>query len=132
MMAVLTTYNRLAVLLDDKGIHMNSNQRSDTNNQSSNGGDKLAEPSSRAFSSAKPAVAGGDAMQQGGSPGSAQSTESAGLPMAPAGSHLAADQKMDDDTGLSNTANREVSEAEQNERQERQSNVGRRSDGTPD
>jgi len=119
MMAVLTTCNRLAVLLDDKGIHMNSNQRSDTNNQSSNGGNK-------------PAAAGGDAMQQGESAGSAQSAESAGLPMAPAGSHLAADQKMDDDTGLSNTANREVSEVEQNKQQERQSNVGRRSDGTPD
>ena len=40
--------------------------------------------------------------------------------------------KMDDDTGLSNTANRAPSEPEQNKRQERQSNVGRRDDGTPD
>ena len=120
---------------------MNSNQRSDTNNQSGNGGNEPAESSSCAVSSAKradqdrpakPAAAGGDTIQQGGSPGSAQSAGSAGLPMAPAGSHLAADKKMDDDTGLSNTANREVSELEQNERQERQSNVGRRSDGTPD
>ena len=39
---------------------------------------------------------------------------------------------MDDDTGLSNTANREPSEPDQDVRQERQSNVGRRSDGTPD
>lgn len=54
-----------------------------------------------------------------------------GLPRSPAGSHLAADEKMNDDTGLSNTANRQAPAAA-DERQEEQSNVGRRSDGTPD
>jgi hypothetical protein len=54
------------------------------------------------------------------------------MPKSPGGSRQSADQKMDDDTGLSNTANREPSELDQNYRQERQSNVGRRDDGTPD
>jgi hypothetical protein len=55
-----------------------------------------------------------------------------GLPKSPAGNRMSADEKMNDDTGLSNTANREPSELDQNLRQDRQSNVGRRSDGTPD
>jgi hypothetical protein len=143
---------------------MNSNQRSEANNQSNNGGNELDVSSSRAFSADddkanKPQPSGaarGDAMQQGGSPGSRQSGDRAGsqtgaseqrqglpavhesndvaggLPKSPGGHHLAADRKMDDDTGLSNTANRAPSEPDQGSRQERQSNVGRRSDGTPD
>ena len=55
-----------------------------------------------------------------------------GLPMSPGGHHLAADQKMDDDTGLSNTANLPRAEPDPAVRQELQSNVGRRDDGTPD
>ena len=54
------------------------------------------------------------------------------MPKSPGGNHLAADQKMDDDTGLSNTVNRPAAEPDDGVRQEQQSNVGRRSDGTPD
>lgn len=54
-----------------------------------------------------------------------------GLPRSPAGSHQHATEKMNDDTGLSNTANREAP-ANRGDDQDQQSNVGRRSDGTPD
>ncbi|MES2016206.1 MAG: hypothetical protein V4484_06885 [Pseudomonadota bacterium] len=46
--------------------------------------------------------------------------------------HLAADQDMDDATGLSNRVNRPSPESEAGDRQAAQSNVGRRDDGTPD
>lgn len=74
--------------------------------------------------------------------GSAQSAEPAihqsndlagGLPKSPAGKHLSADQPMDDDTGLSNRGNRQsADDIDNGTRQEKQSNVGRRSDMTPD
>jgi hypothetical protein len=147
---------------------MNSNQRSEGNNQSNNGGNELAESSSRAFSTTKRAdqdgapgssmqQAGGDATQQAGSAGGAQSVDRAGsqtgtvvqgqglpaghesndaaggMPRSPGGANqLAADQKMDDDTGLSNTANRAPAGLDEGSLQEQQSNVGRRSDATPD
>ena len=113
---------------------MNPNQRSEANNQSNNGGNELAESSSRAFSKEraaqdKTATAGNSPS----TPATGKSNDVAGsLPQSPRGHGLAADQKMDDDSGLSNTANRDVTELDQQERQERQSNVGRRSDGTPD
>jgi len=52
-------------------------------------------------------------------------------PTQPAGNKLPADDKMDDDTGLSNRANKPPP-VDEGTRQEQQSNVGRRSDGTPD
>jgi hypothetical protein len=92
---------------------MKPQQRSEGKQQSDNGGKELGLASARA--------------------GAAGSNEAAGaMPANPAGHYLAADQKMDDDTGLSNTANRAAAELDPNLRQERQSNVGRRSDGTPD
>jgi hypothetical protein len=102
---------------------MNSNQRSEANNQSDNGGNELDVSSSRAGkvvdTSAKPT-----------DPAERESNDVAGgMPKSPGGHHLAADQKMDDDTGLSNTANRPSATPD---RQDLQSNVGRRSDGTPD
>lgn len=70
--------------------------------------------------------------QQNAGPGVHQSNDVAGgLPKSPGGKHLAADQKMDDDTGLSNTVNRQAAIDEGN-KQTQQSNVGRRSDMTPD
>ncbi|MDB5918245.1 MAG: hypothetical protein JWR40_2479 [Massilia sp.] len=143
---------------------MNSNQRSEANNQTNNGGNELAESSSRAFSSTKRAdqtpAQPGAAMPLAGANGSVQSVDRAGsqtgtvgepgnhaqglpaghesndvaggMPKSPGGHHLAADQKMDDDTGLSNTANRAAPSLDEGIRQEQQSNVGRRSDGTPD
>lgn len=64
--------------------------------------------------------------------GNLQQTESS-VPQGGARSeHLAADQKMDDDTGFSNTVNRQSVETDQENPQAEQSNVGRRSDGTPD
>jgi hypothetical protein len=55
-----------------------------------------------------------------------------GDPPSPAGANeLAGDQKMDDDTGLSNTVN-EQQPVDAGARQARQSNVGRRDDLTAD
>lgn len=107
---------------------MNSNQRSEVNNQSNNGGNELDVSSSRAGTVGsdklnKPA----EALPQQHRPNDV----AGGLPKSPGGHHLAADRKMDDDTGLSNTANREPV-IDDGVRQEQQSNVGRRSDGTPD
>ena len=54
-----------------------------------------------------------------------------GYPRSPGGANqLAADQNMDDDTGLSNTVNAPA--VDERGRQSEQSNVGRRSDMTPD
>jgi hypothetical protein len=55
-----------------------------------------------------------------------------GYPRSPGGANeLAADQKMDDDTGFSNTVN-QVPPVDERARQAEQSNVGRRSDMTAD
>ncbi|MDQ2820688.1 MAG: hypothetical protein M3Y65_09875 [Pseudomonadota bacterium] len=55
-----------------------------------------------------------------------------GYPRSPGGANqLAADQKMDEDTGLSNTVNA-TPPVDEGVRQAQQSNVGRRSDMTPD
>lgn len=55
-----------------------------------------------------------------------------GYPRSPGGANeLAADQKMDDDTGLSNTANAQQP-VDAGARQAGQSNVGRRDDMTAD
>jgi hypothetical protein len=55
-----------------------------------------------------------------------------GYPRSPGGANqLAADRKMDDDTGLSNTANTQLP-IDERARQAEQSNVGRRSDMTAD
>jgi len=53
-----------------------------------------------------------------------------GMPRSPAGSRMSAETDMNDDTGLSNTRNRQ--ELDMGTKQEQQSNVGRRSDMTPD
>jgi hypothetical protein len=139
---------------------MNSNQRSEANNQSNNGGNEMDVSSSRAGTadrnnlnqSQQSGTLHGGSTQQGseqstdrrgsqtdtsaqrqGMPQERQSNDVAGgMPKSPRGNRQSADEKMDDDTGLSNTANREPSELDQNLRQERQSNVGRRDDGTPD
>ncbi|MEO7494450.1 MAG: hypothetical protein ABIT83_20740 [Massilia sp.] len=56
-----------------------------------------------------------------------------GLPRSPGGANRqSADEKMDDDTGFSNKANRQSPQPDESWKQEQQSNVGRRSDGTPD
>jgi hypothetical protein len=62
-----------------------------------------------------------------------ESNDAAGsYPKSPGGANeLAADQKMDDDTGLSNTANQRLP-VDQGARQAEQSNVGRRDDMTAD
>ena len=72
--------------------------------------------------------------EQQGQPGQRQSNDLAGgLPKSPGTRHLSADEDMDDDTGLSNRGNRQsADDIDEGTRQERQSNVGRRDDGTPD
>lgn len=140
---------------------MNSNQRSEGNNQSSNGANEKSASSSRGGTVEKDNLnqqsqqsgtlggskqQGGQAGQQStersgsqtgnqqqGMPGQHQSNDVAGgLPKSPGGKRLAADQDMDDDTGLSNRQNRQSADLDQGSRQSQQSNVGRRSDGTPD
>ncbi len=149
---------------------MNSNQRSQGNNQSDNGGNVL--DTSRGGTADKGNLNNPqDKSQQSGTLGGSQqrtdqrqgaqqedrigqnSTDRAGsqtgnqqqeygvhdsndaagsYPMSPRGKQLTADEKMNDDTGLSNTANRQSAEPDEGYKQELQSNVGRRSDGTPD
>ncbi len=111
---------------------MNSNQRSDANNQSDNGGNELDVSSSRAGTVQKDNL--NQQGQQSATPGQHQSNDVAGgLPKSPGGKRLAADQNMDDDTGLSNRGNRQsAEEIDDGTKQEQQSNVGRRSDMTPD
>lgn len=72
--------------------------------------------------------------EQQGQPGQRQSNDLAGgLPRSPGARHLSADEDMDDDTGLSNRANKQSpDDIDEGTRQARQSNVGRRDDGTPD
>jgi len=150
---------------------MNSNQRSQGNNQSSNGGNEKSVSSSRAGTvekdninppnqqSQQSGTLGGagrpgqdstdrsgsqtgnqqqgtqqQGNQQQGNPSQHESNDVAGgLPKSPGGKRLAADQDMDDDTGLSNRGNRQSAEdIDDGSRQGQQSNVGRRSDGTPD
>jgi hypothetical protein len=121
---------------------MNTSQRNEANNQSDNGDNEKSVSSSRAGSTAdkdnlnqsqQSGTLHGDAKPQGSRQGGAPDDRASGAvgggePMAPAGNRQSADKKMDDDTGLSNTANRQP----EPDRQDLQSNVGRRSDGTPD
>jgi hypothetical protein len=94
---------------------MNTTQRNQANHQSDNGGNEKPVSSSRsgAVNKEQPALSTDD-------------------PAAPRGSSMAADQNMDDDTGLSNRANRQPAAVETGNQQAKQSNVGRRDDGTPD
>lgn len=106
---------------------MNSNQRSQGNNQSDNGGNVKPEGTMGDKNSVSPPQSpsmqsGGDHQRldqqsterTGSQTGSEQkdigervSNEAAGgLPRSPRGKQLSADEKMNDDTGLSNTANR--------------------------
>lgn len=153
---------------------MNSNQRSQGNNQSDNGGNEKSVSSSRGGTvekdlnqSQQSGTPGGSQQQgrtdrqqpQGGSqqdpqagqqssdrtgsqtgsqqqgqPAQRQSNDLAGgMPKSPGTNNLSADRDMDDDTGLSNRVNnRQASDIDEGSRQSEQSNVGRRSDGTPD
>ena len=139
---------------------MNSNQRSEVNNQSSNGGNEKAVSSSRGGTVEKDNLnpdmqrsgtlngdrqvkrQSGDSSDRSGSQtGNRQQAEppvhesndaAGGYPRSPGGANqLDADEKMDDDTGFSR-GNRQSAEIDDGTRQERQSNVGRRSDMTPD
>ena len=98
---------------------MNSNQRSQENNQSATRGNEKTVPSTRGASHQSTDRAGSQT-------GNEQRTTPRGA------RHLAADDDLDDDTGLSNRANRQSADIAQGDRQAAQSNVGRRDDGTPD
>ncbi len=154
---------------------MNSNQRSQGNNQSDNGGNEKTVSSSRGGTVEKSNLMQRDnqseqadkqsdprqgeqrqrqgsqqdsrigqqstdrtgsqtGSQQQGEPAQRESNDLAGgYPRSPgAGGKLAADDNMDDDTGLSNRANRQSAAPDEGWKQEHQSNVGRRDDGTPD
>lgn len=125
---------------------MNANQKSqgnkqsnkDANEQSASPGAEVSRQSPHQQSQQQGAGRGGaragpgqQPSQQQGMPGPRQSNDAAGgLPRSPGGKRLASDQDMDQDTGLSNRANRQSAEDEA--RQSGQSNVGRRDDLTPD
>ena len=154
---------------------MNSNQRSQGNNQSDNGGNEKSVSSSRGgtvekdnlnqsqqcgtLGDAQPEPRSEEQQFQGGSQqdsqigqestdrtgsqtGSQQQGQAAqresndlagGMPKSPGTKSLSADRDMDDDTGLSNRVNnRQSADIDEGSRQAEQSNVGRRSDGTPD
>lgn len=107
------------------------------NNQSDNRGNEKS--GSRAGTADKGNLnqsqqSGQTGSQQQGKPGQRQSNDLAGgLPRSPGTGKLSADEDMDDDTGLSNRANRQsADDIDEGTRQSRQSNVGRRDDGTPD
>ena len=80
-----------------------------------------------------------DASQQSGQRSGSQQQQRSGSQQSDSSkqgqrggaNRLSADEDMDDDTGLSNTANRQ-SAVDQGSHQASQSNVGRRDDGTPD
>ena len=139
---------------------MNSNQRSEVNNQSSNGGNEKSVSSSRGGTVEKDNLnpemprsgtlngegqvnrqSSDSSDRDGSQTGSRQQAEppvhesndaAGGYPRSPGGANqLDADEKMDDDTGFSR-GNRQAAEIDEGSRQERQSNVGRRSDMTPD
>ena len=71
--------------------------------------------------------------EQQGQAAQRQSNDAAGgYPRSPGGANqLAGDEKMDDDTGFSSRPNRQAP-LDEGSKQEAQSNVGRRSDMTPD
>jgi hypothetical protein len=71
-------------------------------------------------------------LQQGKPSQHRSNNPAGGMPPSPGGKRLAADQDMDEDSGLSNRQNRQSAERDEGSRQSQQSNVGRRSDGTPD
>lgn len=139
---------------------MNSNQRSELNNQSSNGGNEKSVSSSRGATVEKDNLdpglprsgtlhgdgqvnrQRGDSTSRAGSQtGNRQQAEppvhesndaAGGYPRSPGGANqLDADEKMDEDTGFSR-GSLQSAEIDEGSRQERQSNVGRRSDMTPD
>ena len=149
---------------------MNSNQRSQVNNQSSNGGNEKSVSSSRAGvvqkdnldpETPRSGTLHGDTppsqqranqdstdrsgsqsgnLQKSGGPVHTDNEEvhesndaAGGYPRSPGHANkLAASEKMDDDTGLSRGLERTPEEIDEGTHQERQSNVGRRSDMTPD
>lgn len=126
---------------------MNSNQRSQDNNQTDNGANvpsrdttadkgnlNTQQDQAQQSSTMNQSRQG---QQQAGSeqkdvPGRQSNDAAGGYPRSPKGKSLSADEDMDDDTGLSNRVNRQSAEPDQGSRQMDQSNVGRRDDGTPD
>lgn len=102
------------------------------------GTDQLGNPGNRQSGKQQPDKQQQGMPQQGSQQQGMSSTDRTGSQTgnqqgaSPHSGHMAADQKMDEDTGLSNTANRQLAENEQDSRQSHQSNVGRRSDMTAD
>lgn len=109
---------------------MNSKQRSQGNKQSDQGANEKSSPSRSKVTADKGNLNPSPQSQQSGGPGGSQ--QQGGQSRGPVGSRQSAEQDMDEDTGLSNRANRQSSEADEGSRQAKQSNVGRRDDGTPD
>ena len=106
---------------------MNNQELIDNNNQLDNVSNRKGEPGSLG----KTTIGPNDHSQPGAA--AHESNDAAGgYPRSPGGANqLAADRTMDDDTGLSNTANVEQP-VDERARQAEQSNVGRRDDMTPD
>lgn len=118
---------------------MNNQELIDNNNQLDNVSNRKGQPGSLGTTTTGP----NDHSQPGAAPARVDdsvdasaartSNDAAGAyPRSPGGANgLAADAKMDDDTGLSNTVNRQQP-VDGRAQQAEQSNVGRRDDMTPD
>lgn len=113
---------------------MNNQELIDNNNQLDNVSNRKGAPGSlgKTTTGVNDHSQPGAAAQHDDLAGRESNDAAGGYPRSPGGANeLAADSKMDDDTGLSNTANRQQP-VDQGARQAEQSNVGRRDDMTAD
>ena len=121
---------------------MNKEELVENNNQLDNVSNRKGQPGSLGNTTTghnehstpdRPLAGSADRRSQVDDVAERESNDATGAyPESPGGANdLAADQKMDDDTGLSNTANKPAP-IDDGSKQALQSNVGRRSDMTAD
>ncbi len=108
-------------------------QRSGTLNSSTPVSTQSSAPGNRTAQDSTERTGSQTGSEQQGDPAQRESNDAAGgYPRSPGGANqLAGDDKMDDDTGFSSRPNRQAP-LDEGSKQEAQSNVGRRSDMTPD
>lgn len=108
-------------------------QRSGTLNSSTPVSTQSSEQGNRTPQGSTERTGSQTGSEQQGEAAQRQSNDAAGgYPRSPGGANqLAGDEKMDDDTGFSSRPNRQAP-LDEGSKQEAQSNVGRRSDMTPD
>jgi hypothetical protein len=121
--------------MNKEELVINNNQLDNVSNrkgQPGSLGNTTTGPNDHSAPDRPPAGSAGDDVRKDEEAVHASNDVAGGYPRSPGGANqLSADQKMDDDTGLSNTVNAEPP-IDERARQAQQSNVGRRSDMTPD